>query len=109
MANKSSTHTADSAHDGHESSLVTYYVVFFLLICLTGLTIALAVTDLGVWHTPVGLIIATTKATLVVLFFMHLLHATRLTKLMMLGSLLFLAILFWLLLSDYLTRGWLNY
>jgi len=97
------------AHDGHESSVVTYYVVFFALIALTALTVALAVTDLGPWHTPVGLAIATTKATLVVLFFMHLIHASRLTQLMLVGSLLFLAILFWLLFADYMTRGWLNY
>src|SRR5262249_4301823 len=56
-----------------------YYAVFAALILLTLLTIGAASLELGDWHTPVGLVIAVTKATLVLLFFMHIWYSTRLT------------------------------
>ena len=47
------------------------------------------------------------KATLVVLFFMHVKYASRLVQLVVIASIVWLIILFGITLSDYLTRGWL--
>jgi len=60
-------------------------------------------------HLAVGLTIATTKAVLVVLFFMHLLYSPRLSWIMFLSGLFWLGILLVLTLTDYLSRGVLNY
>jgi len=56
-----------------------------------------------------ALAIAGVKATLVVLFFMHVKYGTRLTKLAVLGGIYWLGILLALTLSDYLTRAWRTY
>ena len=50
--------------------------------------------------------IAILKATLVILFFMHVKYSSRLTKLICGTAFFFLVILFGLTLSDYLSRGW---
>jgi cytochrome c oxidase subunit 4 len=57
----------------------------------------------------VALTIAVLKATLVVLFFMHVKYSTRLTWAVVLGSIFWLGIMFVLTMSDYLTRAWLTY
>jgi cytochrome c oxidase subunit 4 len=90
----------------HKSALQLYGIVFVVLIALTGLTLLLGGLELGAWHAPIGLAIASTKATLIGLFFMHLLHSSRLTWLVAAITLLFLAILILTTLTDYLTRAW---
>lgn len=85
---------------------VAYWVVFAALLALTALTVAVAAAPLGRWHTPVALAIAAAKATLVVLFFMHALHSTRLTRIVIGASLLWLGIMLALTLADYLSRPW---
>ena len=60
--------------------------------------------DLGAYHTIVGVIIASCKAALVFLFFMHLLYSTRLTWVIVLGALFWLGIILVLTMSDYWTR-----
>jgi cytochrome c oxidase subunit 4 len=90
----------------HKTALQTYGAVFAALLVLTGVTILLGGVDLGAWHATVGLAIATTKATLIVLFFMHMLHSSRLTWVVAGASLLFLALLLGLTLTDYLSRSW---
>jgi cytochrome c oxidase subunit 4 len=83
-----------------------YFVVFVALLALTGLTVGLARVNLGAWHTPVGLAIATTKAVLILLIFMHVLHGSKITWLLAGTTLLFLAILILLTITDYLSRDW---
>jgi len=90
----------------HKTPLSLYGLVFVVLIALTGLTVWLASVDLGSWHVPVGLGIAATKATVIALFFMHLLHSSRLTWAAALSTLLFLAILLALTMTDYVSRRW---
>ena len=68
-----------------------------------------AFIDLGPFNTVVALAIACTKATLVVLFFMHVKYSTRLTWAVVAGSVFWLGILLALTLSDYLTRAWRTY
>src|SRR5436309_14720118 len=84
-----------------------YYTVFGILALCTYLTWQVAVFDLGALNTIVALVIAVFKATLVVLFFMHVRYSTRLTWAVVVGSVFWLGILLALTLSDYLTRPWL--
>ena len=81
-----------------------YLTVFGALLVLTVVTVAASRLDIGVWHTPLALAIAACKAVLVALFFMHLLHSDKLTWVVVVGSLLWLGILFALTLNDYLAR-----
>ena len=83
-----------------------YYTIFGVLMLCTYLTVQIAFLDLGPLNTIAALAIAVFKATLVVLFFMHVKYSPRLTWAVVIGSLFWLAILFALTLSDYLTRAW---
>ena len=98
-----------SNHDSHVTSIRTYVSVFVALLGLTGLTVAAAYANLGVFNTPVALAIAIVKALLVVLVFMHVWHSPRLTKLVVGGATLWLLILLLITLADYTSRGWLGY
>jgi cytochrome c oxidase subunit 4 len=84
-----------------------YFLVFGALMVLTATTTAVSFVDLGHWNTVVALGIAFLKATLVVLFFMHVKYSPRLTQITVAGGLLWLAILLLITLSDFMTRGWL--
>ncbi|MBI4470548.1 MAG: cytochrome C oxidase subunit IV family protein [Acidobacteria bacterium] len=92
----------------HVVSLKIYFAIFGALMLLTYLTVQLAFLDLGRMNTTIALAIAVLKATLVILYFMHVRYSTRLTKLVVVAALLWLAILLALTMADYLTRGWLN-
>jgi len=85
-----------------------YYTVFAILMLCTYLTVQIAFFDLGPLNVVAALAIAVFKATLVVLFFMHVIYGTRLTPLMIAAGLFWLVILIALSLTDYLTRGWLG-
>ncbi|MFN7999105.1 MAG: cytochrome C oxidase subunit IV family protein [Bryobacteraceae bacterium] len=91
----------------HIDSIKTYTVVFVLLLALTLVTTLVATVDLGAFNVLVALVIAVIKMLLVALFFMHLRHSAVLTKLMVGGGLLWLAILLVLSLSDFVSRGWI--
>ena len=87
----------------------TYYVIYVVLLICTYLTWQVAYFDLGAWNTVAALAIAAFKATIVVLFFMHVLYSTRLTWAVVVGSIFWLGILLALTFSDYLTRAWRTY
>jgi cytochrome c oxidase subunit IV len=89
----------------HVDSVKTYAGVWAVLLVLTGVTTAVAYVDLGPFSVVVALSIAVIKMLLVALFFMHVRHSTRLTKLVLLGGLLWLAILLTFTLADVWTRG----
>ena len=91
---------------GHISPVKTYYTIFGALMVLTVLTVLVAFINLGRLNFPVAIGIAITKATLVILFFMHVKYVSRLTKLIVGIAFFFLAIMFGLTLTDYLSRGW---
>ena len=99
-----------NAHgEGHgHGGLGAYFGVFAALMLLTGLTIWAAYQHLGIWNTPLALGIATTKAVLVALIFMHLRSSPRLTAMVVGTSVLFLAFLLFVTASDYLTRSWIK-
>lgn len=90
----------------HISPTTTYFTVFGTLMVLTAVTVAAAFTDLGSLNFPVALAIAVTKATVVILFFMHVKYSSKLTKFVVVSCLFFLASLFGLTFTDYLSRGW---
>ena len=94
------------AHSSH-GSLAAYFVVFTALMVLTAATLWAASQHLGIWNTPLALAIATTKAVMVALIFMHLRSSPKLTKIVVGTSVVFLAFLILITLSDYLTRAWL--
>ena len=85
-----------------------FYVVTFLsLIVLTAITTAAAFVDLHAFNTVVALVIAVLKATLVVLFFMHLKEQTGLTRIIIIVAVLWLAVLIGITAGDVFTRNWL--
>ena len=83
-----------------------YFLVYATLLLLTLTTFYLATAvHLDTWEIPVALGIAACKTVLVGLFFMHLLHSSKLTWLIIAAGLLFLAIMIVLTMADYATRG----
>ena len=86
-----------------------YVTIFLALLVGTALTVMAAFVDFR-WqlNTIVALTIATIKATLVVLFFMHVRYSTRLVWVIIAAALFWMAILFALTLADFYTRGWLS-
>ena len=83
-----------------------YYGIYAILMVCTALTVGVAFVDLGAWNIVAALTIAVFKATIVVLFFMHVKYSTKLTWAVVVGSVFWLVILLGLTLGDYLTRGW---
>jgi cytochrome c oxidase subunit 4 len=83
-----------------------YYLIFLLLMIGTAITVAVAYVDLGPLNAVAALTIAVAKATLVVLYFMHVRYGTRLTWAVVAGSVFWLGLLLALTFSDYLTRSW---
>src|SRR5215208_3934020 len=91
-------------HTEHSSSPKMYFLVFGALLVLTFATWLVAQVDLGWANDVVALAIAVTKALLVILFFMHVRHSTRMTVLTALAGFFWLGILIFLTLNDYKTR-----
>ncbi|MFZ0276927.1 MAG: cytochrome C oxidase subunit IV family protein [Candidatus Sulfotelmatobacter sp.] len=96
-----------SEHASAKSPLKGYVAVWITLLACTGLTVYAATLDLAPYNAAVALGIATIKATLVALFFMHVWHASeKLTKLVVIAALFFLLLLLGLTMTDYATRLW---
>jgi len=96
----------NESHQHHIVPLSTYFAVFAALIVGTIATAAVAYQDLGWMNNVIMLAIAVTKATLVVVFFMHVKYGSRLTWLIVAGSVFFLLILIIFTMNDYLYRSW---
>jgi len=108
--NSASEHTPEriSEHmSEHISSLGSCLAIWLALLAGTTLTVAAAFIDLGPFNTIVALTIATIKATLVVLFYMHVKYThEKLTGLVIVSAIFFLFILLALSMADYTTRLW---
>ena len=104
-------HDYEPAHAPHihVTPMWIYIAVFLALAAGTLLTWWVSTIDLGWMNTPIALLIATIKAVLVILFFMHVIHSTRLTWVVVIASFLWLGVLFVLTFADYLTRLWKIY
>jgi cytochrome c oxidase subunit 4 len=85
-----------------------YFVVFATLIAMTWVTTLVSRIDLGRLNIFVALSIAIFKASLVILFFMHVKYGTRLTKMIVLAGLYWLVLLLFLAMMDIWTRGWMG-
>ena len=101
----------------HVVPLRVYFAVFTALLVLTWLTVFAArhelgsVTVLGAalpLNLLVALAVAVTKATLVVLYFMHVRYGTPLVGVVVAAAVLWLGILLLLTFGDYWTRGWVG-
>ncbi len=90
----------------HVIAKKTYFLVFAVLIALTVATTVVATIDLGPFNVVAALLIAMCKASLVMLFFMHLRWSGRLMHIVAVAALFWLAILIVLTVSDYSTRHW---
>ena len=89
----------------HIVSRKVYFAIFGALMVFTALTVYVAFLDLGgAVNTVVALTIAVIKATLVVLYFMHVRYSTRLIWVIVVAGFFWLGIMFVFTLSDYLTR-----
>ena len=88
----------------HVVSPKIYVSVFLALMFFTVLTVVVAYFDLGRANVFIALTIAVIKATLVVLFFMHVRWSSRLTMVFVVAGIFWLFIMVALTLSDYLTR-----
>jgi cytochrome c oxidase subunit IV len=96
----------DSPHE-HISSIGSSVLIWIILLICTGLTAGVAFIDLGPANTIVALSIATFKAILVVLFFMHVKYThEKLTGLVIASAIFFLFILLALSMADFATRLW---
>ena len=85
----------------------TYYLIFAALMIGTAATVGAAFVDLGnTANTVLALAIACTKATLVVLFFMHVKYSPKLTWLVVIASIFWLMLLLLITMGDYATRSW---
>ncbi|MEY4508302.1 MAG: hypothetical protein RLZZ450_424 [Pseudomonadota bacterium] len=108
----SSNHDAH-AHDGHADGMVhvhvhpaaTYVKIFAALVGLTLLTVGLSRVHLGNWNFFIAVAVATVKATLVAMFFMHLKDDNRFNVLIFVGSLLFIGVFFVYTTNDTQHRG----
>ena len=99
-----------SDHSEHIVSSKLYFLIFFALIVGTVVTALVARVDLGTYHgidanTVVALFIATCKASLVVLIFMHVKYTSeKMTKAVLIAAVFWLILMLVLSLADYSTR-----
>jgi cytochrome c oxidase subunit 4 len=93
-------------HAHHIVSPKIYAVILLALLVGTATTVWASYIDLGIFNPIIALAIACTKATLVVLFFMHVKYSSKLTKLTVFAGVFTFLILIGMTLSDYFSRAW---
>jgi cytochrome c oxidase subunit 4 len=91
----------------HIATVKSYVGIFLILMALTTITVMVAYVNLGEFNKVVALSIASVKATLVILYFMHVKYSSHLTKLVVVTGFFFLFILLGLTMTDYGSREWL--
>jgi cytochrome c oxidase subunit 4 len=92
--------------DHHIISPATYGIVFATLLVGTGITVAAAFVNLGIFNPIVALAIACTKAVIVILFFMHVKYQSKLVKLTVTAGFFTFLVLITMTLTDYISRAW---
>jgi cytochrome c oxidase subunit 4 len=93
-------------HEHHIVGPMVYVAILFALLVGTGLTVWASFLELGPWNPIIALAIATAKAMLVVLFFMHVKYSTKLTKLTVFAGIFTFLTLISMTLADYMSRAW---
>ena len=102
---------SEPSEQGHGHVVVPlkiYAAIFTTLLLLTLVTLDIAFYNFGMLNVSIALLVATTKATLVILFFMHVRYSPPLTAVFAGIGFVYLGILLFFTLSDFLTRGWLG-
>jgi cytochrome c oxidase subunit 4 len=84
----------------------TYAIIFVTLLTFTGITVGAAFVNLGILNPIVALAIASTKAVIVILFFMHVFYQSKLIKLTVGAGFFTFLVLITMTLSDYMSRAW---
>lgn len=93
-------------HAGHDDHGIGGYVkVFVALLVLTGVTVWTAKMDFGALNIVVAMVVATIKATLVVLFFMHLWDEGPVNRLIFVVSILFVGVMMAFTFGDLMFRN----
>jgi cytochrome c oxidase subunit IV len=95
-----------SAGGDHIVSPKIYVAIWLILLAFTGITVWAAFQHFGIFNPIVALTIACTKATLVILFFMHVKYSPKMIALVIGCGLFFLSILMVLTCADYISRAW---
>jgi cytochrome c oxidase subunit IV len=90
----------DGAVHSHISPVNFYLAIFGALIFFTLLTVGLSYVHLGPLNLAIAILIASMKAALVVVFFMHLNHDNRFNAVAFVGGLLFIGVFFAYTLND---------
>ena len=102
-------HTQEQhSHAAHIVPLWIYFSVFGALMVGTALTVGAAYVDLGRFNIVVALAIACIKATLVVLFFMHIYYSSKFTKTILVAGIATLMIMFFFTGADLIASGWFS-
>jgi len=109
MSTHTEAHSQNAESHSHHGGPKIYTANLFALLFLTIITVAAASFNFGSANVVIALAIATVKATLVALFFMHLRYSRPLMLMVVAAGLLWLGIMITLTLGDFLTRGWLTY
>jgi len=84
----------------------TYLIIACCLLFLTASTTAISYVELGVFNAVVAIAIACLKASLVVLFFMHIKYSSKLTKLTVCSGIFTFLVLITMTMTDYISRAW---
>jgi cytochrome c oxidase subunit 4 len=96
------------ANEPHVMPLSLYYMIFAILLALLILTVAIAEFDLGSMGLAVAMIIATIKAILILMYFMHVKFSPPLVWVFSTAAFAWLVLLFVYALNDYFTRMWMD-
>ncbi len=97
--------STDGAVVAHVSSWKLYVGILGVLLLLTLATVGVYQIHLGAANLAIAVLIATVKASLVVLYFMHLKYETRFNALVFIGALLFMGLFLAYTLADTEYRG----
>src|SRR5271156_106416 len=106
LSQKEILDTEPTHHEEHIVGPKGYLVIGSSLLVLTAATTAISYLELGVFNAVVALGIACIKATLVILFFMHVKYSSKLTKLTVAAGIFTFFVLITMTMTDYISRAW---
>jgi cytochrome c oxidase subunit 4 len=95
----------DAEHATHAHGMGRYFAVWIALLCFTIITVVTGYKDLGAVNLPLALTIATIKATLVILFFMHMTETPTANRIVFAASIVFAIVLIIGVFGDLWTRN----
>ncbi len=104
---RDASNTTNPEHAEHH--IVTpgsYLIIFATLLVFTGITVGAAYIPMGVFNPIVALAIASTKAVIVILFFMHVKYQSKLIKMTVGAGFFTFFVLIMMTMADYMSRAW---